>query len=313
MNNLRSPLLLGLLVLILVGVILAVLGLPDDRQTGISSVPSVTETVPVKQKRPDAEPEQAKARFTQPELEVQPVPEVPLVVDSFAPTRHVPLEIWTRANTIAGHFDSVSLMDNNGGSGAANGRTVDGDAMLVASGWSGDPHLGLLLHDVVISQCDRLVARARVVLERPDVADVVHPNLGRSGWEAILHASDLAICADSVLRAWVVLPGKPATLLPLNGVHRIGSVEPAADTAYHVSALPPIEPGDIAPPDISSIDVTASRVNLRQCAGTHCPRVGQVAGGGHRVHIASRYDGWSLLVFKDRAGWMSDTLYMPVP
>jgi hypothetical protein len=309
MKDSRLLPLLGMLVLAVVGVAVAVLGLPD-RERHQSLIESPAEVgrsgKPAAMPPPPAAPK--GAGFDEPQLEVQRVPEAPQVVDSFPPTRHVPLAGWKRTATVAGYFDSLAVLNGNGRSRVIPDRTLDGNAILVASGWAGDPQLGLQLHDTVLSQCDRLIARARVTLDRPDVADAVHPNLGRSGWEAVLHAADLAICADTTLRAWAVLPGRPAVLLPLNGTFRLGSVS-AAEAAYHVPALPPLQTADIAPPVVTVIEVNAKRVNLRRCGGTDCPRVDQIEGGRHRAHIADRSDGWSLLVFKDRAGWMADTLY----
>jgi hypothetical protein len=248
------------------------------------------------------------AKLVAPELEVQTIPGTAAVVDSFPPTRHVPLRGWFRSDSPAGHFDGLYRADSR--QIVRPDEAIDGNATLLASGWSGDPQLGLRMHDVVLSQCDRIVARTHPSIDRPDVADAVHPNLDRSGWEATIHAADLAICADPTLRAWAVLPGRPTALLPLNGAHRIAAVEPAEQPADHVSALPPLEAADLAPPVVSVIDIAESRVDLRRCGRPNCRTVGHIDRGRHRVHVADRRDGWSLLVFGDRAGWMADKFYM---
>mgnify|MGYP003626700254 CR=1 FL=1 len=309
MKDSRLPLLLGLLVLTVVGVAVALLGLPErDGKQPQASLPATEGTgdMPVVAAPPPGVPDDG---FSKPELEVERVPEAPQIVDSFPPTRHVPLDAWQRTKAVAGYFDSLSIISGDARKMVDPGRELDGNALLLAAGWSGDPELGLTVRDVVLSQCDRLIARARVALDRADVAAAVHRNLGRSGWEAVLHASDLAICPDPTMRAWAVLPGRPATLFPLLATFRTGTVAMVAEPAYHVPALPPLEPADIAPPIVVEVEITASRVNLRRCGGTDCSRVGQIEGGRHRVHIADRRDGWSLLVFKDRAGWIADTLY----
>lgn len=314
MNNSRLPLLVGLLALTLVGVVVAIVGLPDREAANTAPARQVDprdarEVLPADD-LPATEPDTA---FSGPVLEVEPIPETPVVVASFPPARQVPLADWNRTGTVAGYFDGIDVLTDGGRAPLDPKNPVGANTRLVASGWSGDLEFGLPFRDVVLSQCDRLVGRAQVTLERPDVADAVHPNLERSGWEAVLYVGDLPNCADPLMRAWAVLPGKPAVLLPLNGAHRVGTVTPSAKADYHVAALPPLTPMEIAPLQVSMIDVTASRANLRRCFGTKCPRVGQVAAGRYRVHIASRRDGWSLLIFEDRAGWIADTLFKPAP
>jgi hypothetical protein len=303
MKESRLPLLLGMLALAVVGVLVGLIGLPDRERRAERPQPAAADATPPLPAEPDAAP---APRRDEPEIETAAIPETPLVVDSYPPTRYSPLDRWTVTGTLAGHFDTLSVLADVSRSELAGDGHLDGNARLLAASWAGDPELGLPLRDVLIGQCGRIIARARVTLDRPDVADAVHPNLGRSGWEAVLHVSDLAICAEPDLRAWAVLPtGEPA-LLPLLGSHRSGIIDQVAEPSYHVSALPPLDPRDLTRPDVSEIEVTASRVNLRRCAGTACPRVAQIEGGRHLAHIAARQNGWTLLVLKDRAGWMAD-------
>jgi hypothetical protein len=215
--------------------------------------------------------------------------------------------------TSAGFFDSLSLVTDAGLAPIAPAAKLEGSARLLASGWAGDTQLGIPLSDVLLSQCGRLVARTRIDGDRPDVAAAVHPNLGRSGWTAILFAADLPQCDDAKLRAWAIVPASPAMLMPLIGTHDAGAIDPATATAYHLAALPLPGPADIEPLPDGEIDIASRRVNLRRCGGTDCSRVGQIEKGRYRVHIAARRDGWSLLVFGDRAGWVFDELYETVP
>ncbi len=315
MDNSRLALLIGLVVLAMTGIVGALVGLlPRDGQPGVRPVvPMLAKTeTPLRTEQsvmlaPAAAAGGQKARFTEPEFDVPSVSETPLIVDSFPPTRHMWLADWTSLDISAGYFDGFyrsgdrAVLDEN--------ATVDGDTIVLASGWSGDPQLGLPLRDIVLSQCGRIVARTRSVLDRPDVADAVHPNLRRSGWEAVILIADLAICADPNIRAWAVLPGRPAVLLPLKGIHRLATAAPSSNISHHVAALPPLLPKDVAPPAVTDIEIKVSQANLRRCGGLDCTRVGEIAGGRHRAHIADRRDGWSLLIFGDRSGWISDTLY----
>lgn len=273
---------------------------PGDREAVYRGPIGVDETV-------EGNPDQKWVQSVLPEISVEQIPETPIVVDSFPPTSHTRLDAWVHYTASAGYFDGVYRTDDRSPLSAS--EPVDGDVLLLVSGWTGDPQLGLKLHDVLLSQCDRIIARSRAVLERPDVADAVHPNLDRSGWEAIIHTGDFAVCPDPTLQAWAVLPGRPAALLPLNGWHRVAAAAPMTQPAYHVSALPPLLPDQVPPPEVSEIEVTGSRVNLRRCGGLDCRRIAQIGGGRYRVHIADRRNDWSLLVFGDRAGWMADKLY----
>jgi hypothetical protein len=302
----RLPIFIGLAI----GAVAAIIGVQLRAPERVAPAPEQAVTSP--QDRADGSDESVSAAAPQsalaaPTLEVPTATEPALVVDSFPPTRHVPLDDWTRSNASAGHFDGV--VKEAGRAALAPGEQIGADAVLLASGWSGDPRYGLQFRDVVLTQCDRIIARTRTTLERRDVAGAVHPNLDRSGWQALVHAADLAFCSDPAIRAWAVLPGRPPTLLPLNGAHRIAAVDLGQPVANHVPASPPLVPGDVAPPIVSEIEITAKRVNLRRCGSTSCERIDQIDGGRHRVHIAAQRDGWSLVIFGDRAGWMSDDFY----
>lgn len=315
MDNPRLPFMVGLAVLVTIGFVAAVIDFADRQRLSARLEQSASTLGPVgSQSTGVTEPSEGEveqsAKFSEPELDIRIIPETPLVVDSFPPGDHTALDGWVSYKTRAGHFDGLySLPDRQ--SLNADGP-VDGPLTVLASGWSGDLQLGLKLTDIILSQCGHIIARTRAVLPRPDVAKSVHPNLDRSGWEAVLYVGDLAFCASPEIKAWAILPGNPVALLPLNGAHLLARPEIYAVDEYRVAAMPTVEPKDVAPPAVSEIEVTGSRVNLRRCGGLDCDRIAQIDGGRHRVHVADHRDGWTLLVFEDRAGWIFDKLYTVV-
>jgi hypothetical protein len=303
----RMLLIIGAGLLASIAAAIALSGLHDRRPVAtdrtvepVADIPSPEASLP------------GRDTLREPALEVPAERALPLMVATFAPGQQQPLDSWLRTDASAGFFDTLSVMTDAGLSPIDEVTKLDGNARLMATGWAGDTQLGIQLSDVLLSQCGLIVARARVDGDRPDVAAAVHPNLERSGWKAILFAADLPQCNGAKLSAWAIVPASPAVLMSLVGTHDAGVIDPAAATAYHLAALPLPDAADIKPLPASEIDVIGARVNLRRCGSTDCSRVGQVGKGRYRVQIAARRDGWTLLVFGDRGGWLFDKLYETV-
>ena len=227
-----------------------------------------------------------------PELDLRDGPAPLLVVDSFAPAEQSVLSTWSQLNVNGGHFDVLTIP-----APASPGKGLSSDTLVAAQGWAGDAALGWRMSDVLIAMCGRVVARARVSAERPDVAAAVHPNLLPSGWVAQIWAGDLPTCDDTRMTAWGVVPGEPAVLAPLIGSHAIDVNSDRDGGGQRVSAQSVPDPEAFPLPPLRSIEVLASRANMRRCGNTDCPVVAQIDRGVSRGRLLDRQDTWSLIAF----------------
>jgi hypothetical protein len=125
-----------------------------------------------------------------PKLDLETSVKPLIIVDSLPLADQSALTDWRGIEGAAGHFDQLVLVDGSK-PGPGGVSAID---VLVAQGWAGDTGLGMRLADMLLARCDRVVARAKVTLDRPDVAAAVHPNLVRSGWEAQILAGHLPSC-----------------------------------------------------------------------------------------------------------------------
>lgn len=236
------------------------------------------------------------------ELETSPAP---VVVDSFEPDAQTALDDWRIVAGSGGHFDVLARVD----SAQASETGIAPDAVLSARGWAGEASLGIRTDDVLLVRCGRVVARAQVELDRPDVAEIVHPNLRRSGWQALILAADLPSCADGAMTAFGVLPGSPAKLVRLNGSHSLSVRSGEGGRPRRFSAQEAIDPNAYPLPPLTEIEVVATRANLRRCGSTDCPVVGQIERGTHPAIVVEKNGDWSLISFGDEVGWLFDELY----
>lgn len=242
-----------------------------------------------------------------PELDLRDRPAPLLVVDSFAPAEQSVLSTWSQLNVNGGHFDVLTIP-----APASPGEGLSSDTLVAAQGWAGDGVLGWRMSDVLIAMCGRVVARARVSAERPDVAEAVHPNLLPSGWVAQIRAGDMPTCDDDRMTAWGVVPGEPARLAPLIGSHSFAVKLSGDGDRQRVSAQSNPDPAAFPLPPLQSIEVLASRANMRRCGSTACAVVAQVDRGVSRGRLLDRQETWSLIAFEDRVGWLFNRLYRVV-
>jgi len=250
----------------------------------------------MKEEVPDPEPAPAAPK--------PPAP--PLIVDSFSPSERVLLENWPQIPDPSGHFDEIRRLRD--GAHVEEGLLIEPTDFLIARGWAGNFPLGLQFKDIVLSACGQIVARGQVGALRPDVANAIHPNLASSGWAARVLGGDLPFCADSQLRGWVIVPGGTAVLAPLVGSFSYVSPAPA-DVPNRLSAQQSVTPQTYPKPRFVSVNVTATKANLRKCGSTSCEVVGQVARGEYVAHIATRDAEWSLVLFAGGAGWLFNDLF----
>ena len=230
-----------------------------------------------------------------------------IIVDSFPPERQTPFDDWRRTEEAAGHFDRLAMIGEGGVQ--VDPESVAANDILVAQGWAGEFKLGIRHKDVLLVMCRRVVARAQVSQARPDVAKAVHPNLGWSGWEAQIVAADLPQCEDDRLSAWAVVRATPPFLAPLIGAHAVTIGDGGGTVVPHTPAQSPVTPDSYEKLPVLRVDVRASRANLRACAATSCERVAQIDRGVYPAAMLDRVDGWSLIAFADRIGWLFDDLY----
>jgi len=243
-----------------------------------------------------------------PELDLDNSSTPMVIVDSLLPTAQTALGDWSGIQGSAGYFDQLVLVDGSQlGDSAVS--TID---IMVARGWAGDTGLGMRLSDVLLARCNRIIGRAKVTLDRPDVAKAVHPNLVRSGWEAQLLAGHLPSCGDDDLSAWAVIPGSPALLISLVGRHAVTVDRIDAPAVSNVSAQSEVRPETYGAPVKETFEILASRANLRRCGSAACPVTGQIDGGTHWGVLLEDNGEWSLMGFGEQQGWLFNKLYRRV-
>jgi hypothetical protein len=240
-----------------------------------------------------------------PKLDLDESSKPMVIVDSLPPTAQGALGDWDSLEGSAGHFDQLVLVDGSR-PGDAGVSAID---ILVARGWAGDTGLGMRLVDVLLARCDRIVGRAKVTLDRPDVAKAVHPNLVRSGWEAQLLAGHLPSCGDDNFSAWAVVPGSPALLIPLIGRHAVTVDRVGAPSVSSVSAQTEIRPEAYSAQAEETFEILASRANLRRCGSITCAVTGQIDRGTHSGILLDSNGEWSLMGFGDSQGWLFNGLF----
>ncbi len=185
-------------------------------------------------------------------------------------------------------------------------RAIEDGAVLVASGWAGDPELGLRVPFVGVGACGTIVATVAVEHERPDVRGSVHPNLDRAGWSARVFAGHLPVCDGRAFEAYAILPGG-RVLAKLALAH---AALPAL-AREDVEADGPADlrrPRDWPGPELARARVARSHQPLRRCAGAECAETARLPRGEHSLAVLDRRDGWALVSVPGtaRAGWVPE-------
>ncbi len=264
-------------------------------------------------KRPPAPPAKAQPQKDTPPV-ADPAPSnktpsdpPPLVpVNSLEPENTYPLDRWSPMKIPAGYIDAVMI----GGTPPARLaiRPLNNDDVLQVTGWAGHRDLGMRMKSVLFSLCGKVVGGAEVAGSRPDVADIVHPNLGRSGWTAWLAVAHLPRCGQATLNAWGVAPF--GTLLwPLVGDFSLAlPAKPSQPPKAFTTWFRPPTPDRAAQPNLVTVKVRARVVNLRKCGSTACDVVGKIGKGEHKAFLVETVKDWSLIQFEEKSGWLAERL-----
>ena len=230
----------------------------------------------------------------------------PVMVNSYDPILAYRVDLWTTQNNATGHIDNMRI--DGSPPMPANSRRLRSGDVLSLSGWAGHPRFGMRMRNVLFTLCELVIGTAEVSNDRPDVARVVHPNLGRSGWSAQLAVSHFPDCENPTLGAWAV--GPTGTLVwPLIGAMPVRLPAPPRRPMEHfVSMISPVTPEDADPLRLWTFGIQAPMVNLRQCGSTKCPIVGKIPAGTYKAFFTERAGNWVLLQFSDATGWVAKRL-----
>jgi hypothetical protein len=225
-------------------------------------------------------------------MAVVPVPAPPLrrvAVDSFA--EGLKAETSKIQDLAIGWVDDV--------------RATEDGAVLVASGWAGDPGLGLRVGFVGVGACGTVVATVAVGAARPDVRTAVHPNLDRSGWTARIFADHLPNCEGRTLEAYAFLAGGRVLAKLASGPGALPELAGAGAQPDGPSAL--LHPSDLAGPELGRTRVAVPQ-SLRRCGGTECAETARLPRGEHLLVVLDRREGWALVkaAASDNAGWLPE-------
>lgn len=184
-------------------------------------------------------------------------------------------------------------------------RAEEDGAVLVVSGWAGDPGLGLRIPRVGIGACGTIVASVAVEGERHDVRATVHPQLDRPGWTARIFADHLPKCEGRTLEAYAFLPGGRVLAKLAIEQGALPALTGLGAETDGPSAL--FRPGDLSGPELGRARVAVPQ-SLRRCAATDCAETARLPRGDHVVVVLDRRDGWALIKSADseRAGWLPE-------
>lgn len=216
-----------------------------------------------------------------------------------------PLADWRRASGGFGWIDGVALA---GGQALPERHLTDAD-VLELGGWAGDVDVGLRAQFVAIAVCGRVVATPPVNLDRPDVAESVHPNLLASGWRARVAVKHLPRCAEPRIEVWGPVGPFPFAI-PLQGGQALNLAPPGGDAPVLRGPQRLRSPPAAAPAQRRAIVQGQGNVNLRRCAGANCATVGQLPAGSHMAIVAEETADWLLLAVpaSGRTGWIARRL-----
>lgn len=185
-------------------------------------------------------------------------------------------------------------------------RAEEDGAVLIASGWAGDPTLGLRAPFVGVGACGTIVAMVPVDGERPDLRGAVHPNLDRAGWRARIFAGHLPACDGRTLEAHAVLPGGRVMAKLAMAPGALPAISDHDAEADGPASL--LRPNDLAGPELARARIARAPQPLRRCAGAECAETSRLPRGEHMVAVLDRRDGWALVSqpTTERAGWLPE-------
>lgn len=242
-----------------------------------------------------------------------PLPEI-LSVNSYPPDALYPLESWQVVNDPAGFIDWIKV-DGVVQPIDTPVRVTAGQVIEIG-GWAGHRLLGMQFEEVLFSVCEIVIGGAPVGLERPDIAENIHPHLGNAGWEAQLYAGDIPACPGTQIRAW----GRPpvgTTLRPIVGSRRIEVVEPASgeepQRARVAHVTPAVLPEQAPSPVSIRLEKLAPEVIFRRCGEATCTPLSKTGKVIFEAVVVERRNGWLLLQSAAGSGWVSAGDVVPAP
>lgn len=260
------------------------------------------------------DPDRKVARVS---VNVPPKPEPPaeiVTVNSYPPDALYPLESWQVVNDPAGFIDWI--MVDGEIQPLDEPVSVSPGQVVEIGGWAGHRLLGMRFAEVLISVCEIVIAGAPVELERPDIAESIHPNLGNAGWEVTLFAGDIPACQGAEVRAW----GRPpvgTTLRPIVGSRKLRFVEPRegveAPNRSVAHVTPAVLPEQAPSPASIRLERLVPEVALRRCADAACSVLSVTRQETFDAVVVERRGGWLLLQSAVGSGWVPADNVVPAP
>lgn len=241
------------------------------------------------------------------------VPREIISVNSYPPDALYPLESWQVVNDPAGFIDWVRVDDEI--QPVDQPIRIHPGQVLEIGGWAGHRLLGMQFAEVLLSICEIVVAGAAVELDRSDIAETIHPNLGQSGWKATLFAGDIPACPGVEVRAW----GRPpvgTTLRPVIGGRKIEFTEPTAArtrgrSVAHVT--PAVLPEQAPSPTSIRLERLVPEIAFHRCGSTDCTILSRTSDEIFEAVVVERRDGWLLLQAAIGSGWVQANDVVPAP
>ena len=235
----------------------------------------------------------------------------PIPVSSFSRDLVTSINNWELETNLSGNVDEILIDGQNDGSGPQKlgTRPLTNNDILQVKGWAGNTDIGMRMRHVLISMCQKIIARAPVVDRRPDIAEMVHPNLVLSGWVAWIAVAHLPRCESPELQFWAAGAVAPV-LSPVNEWRRIDL--PSADTKSEKTFYTdgePLVPENLPKPISVVLNILDGNTNLYFCADTGCRVVGTRAKGRHLAYIADTAQDWALIQFRDTSGWLAKSSF----
>ncbi|MBT6363157.1 MAG: hypothetical protein HOJ67_13235 [Rhodospirillaceae bacterium] len=235
----------------------------------------------------------------------------PIPVNSFSGDLVTSMEGWELETIASGNVDEILIDGTNDGSGShkLGTRPLTNNDVLKIKGWAGNTALGMRMHHVLISMCQKVIAHAPVMDRRPDIAEKVHPNLVLSGWTAWVAAAHLPRCETPEIRFWAAGAFAPV-LSPVNGWRRMdlpsADIEP--EKTFYTDGVP-LMPENLPQPISVVLNISGGKANLHHCADLNCRVIGSRTMGRHLAFIADRAQDWALVQFRDTSGWPAQSSF----
>jgi hypothetical protein len=278
--------------------------------------PVESEQIPETPEQPEAlepkpaivEPEPLAPKAMPPEIVKVKVPTTtPIPVNSFNGDDVTSMKGWQLETIVSGNVDEI-LIDGTEPQKLGT-RPLTNNDVLQIKGWAGNTALGMRMHHVLVSMCQKIIAHTPVMDRRPDIADKVHPNLVLSGWTAWIAVAHLPRCEAPEIRFWAAGAVAPV-LSPVNGWKRMAlpSTDTEPEKTFYTDGKP-LRPQNLPEPISIVLNIPGGRANLHHCADQDCRVVSTRRKGRHLAFIADTAHDWALIQFRDTSGWLAQSSF----